>query len=139
MLANKEVAKGFEPGAHASTYGGNPLVCKAALTVLQVIERDGLAAHAGVMGDVLGTGLQSLVERFDSVLEVRGRGLMRGLGVDPQALDRAAVMSTCREHGLLMTNAGADAMRFVPPLITGPSHIEEAVEILGTVLDGLNQ
>ena len=130
MLCSEAVAEGFQPGVHASTYGGNPLVCAASLSVLQTIESEGLLAQARDVGDCLAAALQRLVERFDACHEVRGRGLMRGIGVDIEALDRAEVMAAARERGLLITTAGKDALRLVPPLIITKSEVAEAEELL---------
>ena len=130
MLCSEDVAGGFQPGVHASTYGGNPLVCAASLCVLQTIENEGLLAKAVQLGGLLEAALQRVVDQFDACHEVRGRGLMRGIGVDVDALDRAAVMAAAREQGLLMTTAGKDAFRFVPPLVITESDIEDAERIL---------
>jgi len=136
MVCTEEVAPGFQPGAHASTFGGNPLACRAGLTVLDTIDRGGLLAHVEAMGTYLAQSLERLVETVDGALEVRGRGLMRGLGVDPERIDRRAVLTRAREVGLLLTMAGPDALRFVPPLIVGPAHIDEAMTLLADVLKG---
>ena len=133
MLCTDEVAEGFQPGVHASTFGGNPLVCQTALAVLNTIQSDGLLSHCTEVGAYFGEGLARLVETYPGLLSVRGRGLMRGLGVDNEHIDRAAVVAKAREHGLLMTTAGPDALRFVPPLIAGPAHVDEAIQILNAV------
>ena len=134
MMCSEAVAHGFQPGVHASTYGGNPLVCSAAMAVLKTIEADGLLSNSAEMGDYLAAGLQELVDEFDGLLTVRGRGLMRGIGVDPDRVDRAAIVSSARDSGLLLTTAGTDALRLVPPLIVGPSHIDEAINVLRQVI-----
>jgi 4-aminobutyrate aminotransferase-like enzyme len=86
------------------------------------------------VGEHLAQGLQGLVDTIPGVLEVRGRGLMRGLGVDPDIVDRAAVLALARDKGLLLTTAGKDALRMVPPLIIGPSHADQALEALRAAL-----
>lgn len=129
MLCTAEVGRGFEPGVHASTFGGNPLACRAGLTVLQIIEKEGLCEHAARVGEHLRAGLEDLAGRYDILRGVRGRGLLMGLVVDPESgLDRRELMHRCREHGVLVTVAGGDAMRFSPPLIVGRSHVDEALE-----------
>ena len=130
MLCTEAVADGFQPGVHASTYGGNPLVCAASLSVLRTIEAEGLLANAVEMGRCLEAALQRVVDRFDACHEVRGRGLMRGIGVDPDALDRTAVMVAARDRGLLITTAGKDAFRLVPPLVITESDIQNAERTL---------
>ncbi len=134
MLCTDEVAQGFAPGAHASTFGGNPLACRAGLTVLDVIEREGLCERAARVGKYLGGQLQALVDRHWGLVEVRGRGLLRGLAVNPEGFDRAAVVAAARARGLLMTMAGSDALRLTPPLIIETGHVDEAIQILDDAL-----
>ncbi|MCA9539488.1 MAG: aminotransferase class III-fold pyridoxal phosphate-dependent enzyme, partial [Myxococcales bacterium] len=129
MLCTNEVARGFEPGAHASTFGGNPFATRAGLAVFDVIERDGLIENAAKMGTYLNERLAALAGTTPGVLGARGRGLMQALVVD-EAVDRAAIGAAARARGLLLTLAGHDALRLVPPLIVGKAHIDEAVELL---------
>lgn len=136
-LCTDEAAKGFAPGAHATTFGGNPLACRAALAVLEVIEREGYLSHVERVGDQLGAALAALVGSHPAHLTGhRGRGLLRGLVTAPH-VDRAAVVSAARERGLLITSAGDDALRLCPPLIIGGAHVEEAAEVLGQVFMSL--
>lgn len=134
MLCTAEVAQGFAPGAHASTFGGNPLACRAGLTVLEVIEQEGLCERAARVGKYLGGQLQTLVDRHWGLVEVRGRGLMRGVGVNPEGFDRATLVAAARERGLLLTMAGPDALRLTPPLIVETGHVDEAIQILDDAL-----
>lgn len=134
MVCTEAVGQGFAPGAHASTFGGNPLACHTAHVVLQTIESEGLVAHAAQMGERLHAALDGLVGRYDGVIKARGRGLLRGLVVDPAVIDRAQVVAHARDNGLLMTNAGADTLRLSPPLIVGEAHIDDAVSRLDAAL-----
>ena len=78
MLCNDRVADGFEPGAHATTFGGNPLVCAVANTVLSVVvEKEGLVERARELGTYFAQGLESMVGETAGCLEVRGRGHAR--------------------------------------------------------------
>jgi acetylornithine/N-succinyldiaminopimelate aminotransferase len=137
MLCTESVAQGFQPGVHASTFGGNPLVCAASLAVLNTIESEHLMVHVGEVGQALEAALQGIVDRFDACLCVRGRGLMRGIGVDPEQIDRAAVMVAARERGLLITTAGKDAFRFVPPLIIDRDDVLKGAEILSQAIESV--
>ena len=132
-LCTAEAGRGFAPGAHASTFGGNPLACRSALTVLEVIERDGLVEHARLMGEELAARFDDLVSRHDLLAGHRGRGLLRGLVTHP-GVDRAAIVAAARDERLLMTTAGDDALRLCPPLIITESHIDEAIERLDRAL-----
>lgn len=123
----------FEPGDHASTFGGNPLACAAALAVCHTLEKAGLVENARVRGVQLVEGLERLQERFAPlVVSVRGRGLMLGLVLrEPRA---AEVVKLALESGLLLIGAGPDVVRFVPPLIVTAEQIEEALAVLEQVL-----
>ena len=133
-LCTKEAGQGFAPGAHATTFGGNPLATRAGLTVLKVLEREGYIEHAEQMGERLGASFESLVQGHPTLLTGhRGRGLLRGLVV-ADGVDRATIVTEARDKGLLVTNAGSDTLRFSPPLTVGPAHIERACEVMDEVL-----
>ena len=113
----------FEPGDHGSTFGGNPLACAAALSVLHVVERDGLVGHAAEMGDLLEGALRELGGQ-----DVRGRGLMRAVQfAEPRA---KPFQQACLEAGLLVNAVDDHTVRFVPPLIISPDQIEHAQSIM---------
>ena len=82
ILTNRKLADVLQPGKHASTFGGTPLACAAALATLQVITDEGLLQNAMLMGQRLQQGLQQLVEKYPHLKEVRGKGLMIGLELD---------------------------------------------------------
>lgn len=134
MVCTEAVAAGFVPGVHASTFGGNPLACSAIGAVVRTIEEEGLLPRVEAVGDQLGAGLEALCGELDGLVEARGRGLLRGLAVDVERVDRAAVRARCEAAGLLVTLAGADAIRLTPPLIAEAGHVEQALEILGEAL-----
>jgi predicted acetylornithine/succinylornithine family transaminase len=136
MLCTEEVSKGFTPGAHASTFGGNPLACRAALAVLDVIEKEGLIAHVERVGAHLRSEVDALSARVPGLTGARGRGLLAGVGVDPSVIDRTAIIDRCRKLGLLITQAGPDALRFTPPYIVSRSHVDDAVATLERALKG---
>lgn len=136
MLCTEEASKGFAPGAHASTFGGNPLACRAALTVLKVIESEGLLDHVQRVGAHLREGLAGLSQRVPGLTGPRGLGLLAGVGVDPKVIDRAAIIERCRNLGLLLTQAGPDALRLTPPYIVSRHQVDEALAILERALQG---
>ena len=124
-LANPR-ADVFEPGDHGSTFGGNPLACAAAATVLRVVERDGLVGHAAEMGDLLQGSLQDLGAR-----EVRGLGLMRAFEFEePKA---KPFQNACLEAGLVVNAVDDHTVRLVPPLILQPDQIADAHAIMKRV------
>ena len=129
-LATAEAAKGITAGTHGSTFGGNPLASAVANAVLDVMLADGFFDHVVEMGNLMSTELAGVAERHPSVIEsVRGAGLMWGMKC---AMPNADLAAKAFEHGLLTVLAGDNVMRFLPPLIIEPAHIEEAVGILET-------
>jgi predicted acetylornithine/succinylornithine family transaminase len=124
-----------QPGGavpHATTFGGNPLACAAAIAVLDIIESEGLLDRVMQAGQYLGTKLNELVKEFPGhVTEARGRGLLRGVAVTGTP---AAVTTRCREKGMLVSVAGANVIRFAPPFVVERHQLDEAVGILRGVL-----
>lgn len=116
----------FQPGSHGTTYGGGPLAATAALAVLEAIEERKLLAAAEERGEQLAEGLQQLISQFPQHLQsVRGRGLLRAVAVSGDPL---AIVTACRNAGLLVPRAGTDAVRFLPPLTVTAAEIDEALE-----------
>lgn len=131
MLAKAHVAAAFRPGDHASTFGGNPLACAAALATMEtMINRNVLENVVEVGGYFMGK-LKALAEKCPSITEVRGSGLIIGVDV---TVDVAEVMTKCREAGLLIARAGDNTLRFIPPLNITIGHVDQAVAILDQVL-----
>src|SRR6185436_17686809 len=127
MLANEEIAKGFEPGTHASTFGGNPLATAAALYVQQAIDAHGLLERCRDVGAHLGSSLLRLAERRrPRARGARGRGLLQGLIIDG---DAAPIVARARAAGLLVSLAGSNVVRLAPALIAGKADIDQAIEI----------
>jgi predicted acetylornithine/succinylornithine family transaminase len=132
MLASDEVERAFEPGTHASTFGGNPLASAAALYIQQTIDEQNLLAQCKETGAYLGSALSRLAERRrPKTRGTRGRGLLQGLVLDGEA---APVVQKCRDRGLLLSVAGGTVVRFAPPLVVGKDEIDEAVATLDDVL-----
>ena len=117
----------LEPGDHGSTFGGNPLACAAGLAVLDTIETEGLVQRA----ERTGLQLTAALEELPGVTEVRGRGLMVGLGLESGA---ASLQAECLRRGLVVNAIGDQTVRLVPPLILGPAEVERAISTLESVL-----
>ena len=131
-VARGELATAFQPGDHATTVGGGPLVCTAALTVLEVIERDGLVGRARRVGVRFRERLEGLIGRYQLPVAVRGKGLLLALQL---SADRARdVALAALDEGLLINDVAPAVLRFCPPLIIGEAECEEAVDVLEKVL-----
>jgi len=130
-LARGAAAKVFKPGNHGTTFGGNPLAMVAASTTLDVIEKDGLLAHAGRMGEVVKSGLQRELAGVAGVKEVRGMGLMLGIELDRPC---AEIVKRALASGLV-TNVTADkVIRILPPLVISEPEARQLVSILAAVV-----
>jgi len=130
----------WPPGAHASTFGGNPVSCAAALATIKLL-KDSLVANAAAVGAHLQTGLRSLMEKHPLIGDVRGRGLMIGVELvrDRQTKERAvnernAVVNAAFQRGLLVLGAGKNAVRFSPPLVLTKEQADIAVRIFDEAL-----
>jgi acetylornithine/N-succinyldiaminopimelate aminotransferase len=127
ILIGEHLAGALPPGTHGSTFGGNPLACAAARTVLRVIDEDGLLAAVNARGEQLSRGLSRLAEKHPALaLGERGRGLLRGLVLAP-GLDPRNLLNATREQGVLLTAAGTNVLRFTPPLVVTEAQIDEGL------------
>ncbi len=119
----------FEPGNHASTFGGNPFACAAALTVCQTLIQDRLLQNVQERGEQLRTGLRALVAQYpQQIAEVRGWGLINGLELQADTpLTSIEMVKAAIAQGLLLVPAGPKVVRFVPPLVVSPPEIDQAL------------
>lgn len=131
MLAREEVAQSFIPGSHASTFGGNPLVCNAGLAVLRTLLKGGVLKHCAKMEKVFVRGLSELKDRFAFVKSIRGKGLILGLELE---IEGAKIVDACMQAGLLINCTAYKVLRFVPPLTITQKEIERGLGILDKVL-----
>ena len=131
MLAREEVAKSFGPGSHASTFGGNPLVCSAGLAVMKTLLQGGALRNCVKMGKILAQGLERLKERFSFARAIRGKGLILGLELE---MEGAKIVEACMDEGLLLNCTAYKVLRFVPPLTITAKEIERGLAILEKVL-----
>lgn len=131
IATTKEIGKAFVPGDHGTTFGGNPLACTAVAKSIELMEKRNLLEHVKETGDYLEQKLHELVDSCPVAKEVRGLGLLRGLVCDAPI---GEICSQALEQGLIVLSAGADVIRFVPPLIIEKSHVDEMIAILEPVL-----
>jgi acetylornithine/N-succinyldiaminopimelate aminotransferase len=122
----------FEPGSHASTFGGNPFVCAAALTVLQTIEKENILQNVQARGEQLRAKLKAIALKYPHLFtEVRGWGLIDGLELKADIeLTSIDIVKAAMAEGLLVAPAGPKVLRFVPPLIVSESEVEQAMVML---------
>lgn len=134
-LARREVSASFGPGSHGSTFGGNPLSCRAALTVLDVIERERIIEHVRDAGAMLRSGLESLCAQFACLAGARGRGLLLGLALKENLA--SDIIERAREEGLLLLPAGNNVVRCTPALNIPRDDIRQGLDRLTLALTRL--
>ena len=128
----EEVAEySLEPGDHGTTYGGNPLACTAVSKTVEIFEKENLTAHVKEMGTYLTEKLEALKEKCDCIKAVKGTGLMQGIQITKPL---GEVTNAALKEGLLVIGAGADVLRFVPPLIIEKEHVDEMIAVLEKIL-----
>jgi acetylornithine/N-succinyldiaminopimelate aminotransferase len=130
-LISERVAEAISPGDHGSTYGGNLLACRAAVFFLEQLMDHGLLDHVKSVGAHLERRLRTLALKHPLILEVRGAGLIRGIEL---RIDAAAVIDQARDHGLLVNRTDERVVRMLPPLTVEAADIDQAIDILDTVL-----
>jgi len=126
MIADQKLVNVFKPGTHASTFGGNPVVCAAACAVLDTIAKEGLLENAARMGNYLLDKLQMMKYRYNSIKDVRGRGLM--IGVEMKFKGKK-IVEKCLKNGLLLNCTAERVIRFLPPLTITGKEIDIALQI----------
>lgn len=131
MLARESVAKAFGPGAHATTFGGTPIVAAGALAVVTTMEADGIVARAARTGAYFRERLLALQARHDRIEAVRGRGLLLGLKLKE---DGAPLVKACLARGFVINCVQGNVLRFAPPLIISTGEIDALIDCLDDIL-----
>ncbi|MBC7229503.1 MAG: acetylornithine transaminase [Actinobacteria bacterium] len=132
LLTTSEIAEGFKPGDHGSTFGGNPVVCAAALAVMTVLREEQLVENAARVGAYFRQELERLAGKTGAFSEVRGMGLMLAAELkEPVARE---VVLHCLEAGYVVNNIGDSILRFLPPLSVSTREVDGLVEALGGIV-----
>ena len=127
LLATDEVATGFVPGDHASTFGGNPLACAVGSKMIEIIAGPSFLNQVETTAGYLQGKLKAMVEREERAVTVKGMGLLLGIEFTSEVKE---LVSTCLKNGLLLISAGPKVLRFVPPLNITAAEVDQALEIL---------
>ena len=136
MIVREEQAHGLGPGDHASTFGGNPLACRAAVAVLQTMLKKGFLREAARMGELLQQNLNGLKEKKpDLIAEVRGKGLM--LALELTVPEAGRIQKECQGKGLLINVIGDSIIRLLPPLIIDEEDLALFMEIFTGALEAV--
>jgi acetylornithine/N-succinyldiaminopimelate aminotransferase len=135
MLAREDVAASFGAGAHATTFGGTPIVTAAALEVVTVMEREGIVEKCRATGNYFKGRLDELARKHDMVEDVRGKGLLLGMRLNG---DGDAIVKACMDKGFLINCIQGKILRFVPPLIIKEKEIDSLIECLDEILNQIS-
>lgn len=135
MVVKKEIADTLGPGMHASTFGGSPLVCRAALAVLKAIQKEKLLGKAQKISEYLFLRLNGLKDKYSAIKEVRGLGLMAGIELN---IAGKLIVEKCMEKALLINCTHDTVLRLMPALNVSKKEIDKAVSILDNVFKSLN-
>ncbi len=139
VAARRELMRKWSPGAHGTTFGGNPVACAAAVAAIEAIRREHLLEHAAAMSRIALEELGRMARQHPRIGDVRGIGLMIGIELvkdpktkepDPEAVD--LIRKICQEQGLVLINCGTfgNVIRFIPPMVVTETQIRQALQIL---------
>ncbi len=134
MVVKREIADTLGPGMHASTFGGGPVICKAALASLRAIQKEKLLTNAGKMSEYLFLRLNTLQNKYPVIKEVRGIGLMAGMELK---IEGKSIVEKCIERGLLINCTHDKVLRLMPALNITKKEIDKAIDILESALKGI--
>jgi len=130
MLAREAMANAFGPGAHATTFGGTPIITAGALAVVKTMAAEGIVAQAARTGDYFMERLQALQHRHERIAAVRGRGLLLGLKLNEEG---APLVNACLARGFVINCVQGDILRFAPPLIISTREIDALIDCLDDI------
>ncbi|MDP2972443.1 MAG: acetylornithine transaminase [Deltaproteobacteria bacterium] len=135
LLIRDEIAKSFEPGDHASTFGGNPLATAAGVAALSAILEEGMLDHCQRVGEYFLLRLEEIKKKFPFVQDVRGRGLILGMELK---IEGAEIVKKMMKKGFLINCTAGNVLRFLPPLIVTEEEVDQMIEALEEVFKKIN-
>ncbi len=136
MLCTEEVARAIHPGMHGTTFGGGPLACAVAIAVIDHMKTANLLDHVTATGTYFKEGLKKLQSKHSAIVEVRGEGLMLAAQLDSAELAKA-VLAKLLERRILINRTDETVLRFLPPFILEPKHVDIALQAIDDILTEL--
>jgi acetylornithine/N-succinyldiaminopimelate aminotransferase len=133
MLCTEEASHAIHPGLHGTTFGGGPLACAVAIAVMDAIERENLLANIQETGGYFKRQLHDLAAKHESVVEVRGLGLMLSIEMESAELAKR-IVARMLEQRILINRTSETVLRFLPPYIVGREHVDLAVRAMNDIL-----
>lgn len=136
VLANDDIMNVIKPGQHGSTYGGNPLACAVATEALKVVLDENLSEKAEYLGKLFRSEVEKMIEEFDFLKAVRGKGLLNAILINdtPESSTAWDLCIAMMNNGLLAKPTHGNIIRFAPPLVIGEENLKEAMEVLKRTL-----
>jgi acetylornithine/succinyldiaminopimelate/putrescine aminotransferase len=134
-LIKKEIAESFEPGDHASTFGGNPLATAAGVAALTTILEEGMLENCQKVGGYFLTRLEGIKRKFPFVQEVRGKGLILGMELK---MEGGSIVKEMMKKGFLINCTMGNVLRFLPPLIVTREEVDQMLTALEEVFKGIS-
>lgn len=139
VLADDDVMLCIKPGEHGSTYGGNPIAAKVATAALEILKEEKLSENAERLGIIFRNEMQKLVDKYDMVELVRGKGLLNAVVIKPKGNVKAwDVCLAMKENGLIAKPTHEHIIRFAPPLVINEEQLMEAVAIINKTIAAFN-
>ena len=133
VVVSDKIAQIMKPGDHGTTFGGSPLTTAVAKHVWNRISEPAFLKHVKEMGDYSRIKAEAIIKKSPLVKQFRGQGLLMGLEFR-ENVPNSIFVDHCRDHGLLLVAAGNNTVRLLPPLIVSKQEIDDAFEIMSTVL-----
>lgn len=130
LMTENVASKSLVPGDHGTTYGGNPFVCAAVSKVLDLFEERDILQHVKEITPYFEEKLDELVDKYDFLVERRGKGLMQGLELTIAPIE---IVKKAQKEGLIVLTAGSNVLRFLPPLVIEKEHVDKMITILEKV------
>lgn len=133
ILCTEEAARAIHAGMHGTTFGGGPLACAVAITVIDTMEGEGLLQHVTELGDYFMEKLRGLATKHPAIIDVRGKGLMIGAELDLAELGKLVVAEMLKRH--IIINCTSDTvLRFLPPYVIDRTNVDTAISALDEIL-----
>ena len=141
VLADDEIMNVIQPGQHGSTYGGNPLACAIAMTSLEIVLDERLAQNARVLGETFRKRMQLLVDKYEILSLVRGKGLLNAVVINdsPESSTAWNICLALADNGLLAKPTHGNIIRFAPPLVITEDQLHECCDIIEKVISEFSQ
>jgi acetylornithine/N-succinyldiaminopimelate aminotransferase len=133
MLCTEEASRAIHPGLHGTTFGGGPLACAVAIAVIDAIEQEGLLANIQETGAYFKSQLHDLAAKHESVVDVRGMGLMLAMEMNSADLAKK-IVAKMLERRILINRTSETVLRFLPPFVMGKEHVDLAISALNEIL-----